>query len=157
MLKKLARFAPPGFPLREERIFYNVALIAAVLWSLTALAGIFTAASCFPFTGVMPPFTVCMESRMVLFWVPVGVSLIYIPVHYFYYYSRSRSINLMRRLPDRGLLLRQCVTLPLWGILFTVLLTAVILGIYYGIYLIAAPRGLTPAGQWREIWRAFYA
>ncbi len=156
-MDKLRRMAPPGFPLREETVLFRAAFVIAFLWSLTYFFRLHSALFWIPLDKTMPTFSQLMEGRMFLFWAPVLVALGYTFAHYASYYHRSRSIYLMRRLPDRGLLLRQCVTLPLLGLLTAVLTVLILLAVYYGVYLLLTPEEYVTAGQWQMIGRAFYA
>ena len=62
--------------------------------------------------------------------------------HYLYHYQGSRSIYLMRPLPDRWELLRRCIALPLCGALAALLTGLLITLLWAGIYLLATPREL---------------
>ena len=66
----------------------------------------------------------------------------YLVFHYLYHYQGSRSIYLMRRLPDRWELLRRCIALPLCGALAALLTGLLITLLWAGIYLLATPREL---------------
>lgn len=157
MMDKLRRMVPPGFPLREEVVFFRAALVVAFLWSLTYFSRLHSALFWIPLHKTMPTFSQLMEGRMFLFWAPILVELGYLFAHYASYYHRSRSIYLMRRLPNRGLLLSQCVTLPLLGLLTAALTALILMLIYYGVYLHFTPEEYVTAGQWQMIGRAFYA
>lgn len=68
--------------------------------------------------------------------------------HWFYHYQGSKSIYLMRRLPQRWELLRRCAALPALGAaacLFTALL---LLALYCAIYLLFTPDGYLPLQPW---------
>ena len=73
---------------------------------------------------------------------------------YFYFYHRqeSRSIYLMRRLPDRWELHRRCLTAPLAGIVFYAAATFTLILITFAIYMWATPAECLTAGQWGKIW-----
>ena len=79
---------------------------------------------------------------------PMLIAMLLAPVqvllHYLYYRRGSMSIYLMRRLPDRGLLHRQCWTLPLLGLALTITITLILLGIYLLIYIYATPAACLP-------------
>lgn len=67
----------------------------------------------------------------------------------------SRSIYLMRRLPDRWELARRCLTIPLVLILGAVVLTVVLLALYYAIYLWGTPAQCLRSGQLEKLWANF--
>ena len=74
------------------------------------------------------------------FYIPFVLFLAAMVIyHYFYYRRETKSIYLMRRLPQRGVLFKSCVKGPLLGLgIGTVALAALYL-LYYGIYLLAVP------------------
>ena len=74
-----------------------------------------------------------------LLFLPFWVGL-----HYAHYYRGSKSIYLMRRLPDRTLLHRQCWTLPLLALGLTLLVLVLLPALYYLIYRYATPAQCLP-------------
>ena len=77
-------------------------------------------------------------------------------MHYVYHWKGSRSIYLMRRLPNPWELHRRCLTLPALGIVFFLIFGAAEMFIMYGIYLLAAPDGTVAPDQFEkliELWR----
>lgn len=60
--------------------------------------------------------------------------------HYLCHYRGSRSIYLMRRLPDRWELHCRCLALPALGLALSVLIPAVLVVIYFCIYQFGTPR-----------------
>ena len=76
--------------------------------------------------------------------------------HYCYHYQDSRSIYLMRRLPNRRELWRRCLGLPLLGVAACGVLSAAHVLVFYAIYHYAAsPQCLQP-GQWRMLWESLF-
>lgn len=76
---------------------------------------------------------------------------------YFYslHFQGSKSIYTMRRLPKRGELLRRCITVPLLMMAVCFALIPVLRIVYYGIYVLATPRGHLLPGQWQLLWEGF--
>lgn len=64
--------------------------------------------------------------------------------HYFYYCRETKSIYLMRRLPQRGVLFKSCVKGPLLGLGIGAASVAVLYLLYYGIYLLVIPAECLP-------------
>lgn len=64
--------------------------------------------------------------------------------HYFYYCQETKSIYLMRRLPQRGVLFKSCVKGPLLGLGIGAAALAVLYLLYYGIYLLVIPAQCLP-------------
>lgn len=78
-------------------------------------------------------------------WVPALVFFIALPLlHYGYYYGGTRSIYVMRRLPQRGTVLRSCVLGPALGIGIAIMTAAVLYVLYYGIYCLGVPPECAP-------------
>ena len=73
--------------------------------------------------------------------------------HYVYHRIGSRSIYLMRRLPDRSELHRRCLALPAAGIVCCVCAAFLLLCIYYWIYIAMTPAQCLVPGQWQALWR----
>lgn len=64
--------------------------------------------------------------------------------HYFYYRRETKSIYLMRRLPQRGVLFKSCVKGPLLGLGIGAMALAGLYLLYYGIYLLVIPAECLP-------------
>lgn len=73
--------------------------------------------------------------------------------HYFYHRIGSRSIYLMRRLPDKSELHRRCLALPAGGIVCCACAGFLLLCIYYWIYIAMTPEQCLVPGQWQALWR----
>ncbi len=73
--------------------------------------------------------------------------------HYIYHRIGSRSIYLMRRLPDRFELHRRCLALPAAGIVLCAIACFLLLCIYYWIYIAMTPEQCLAPGQWQALWR----
>lgn len=69
--------------------------------------------------------------------------------HYMTYRQGSMSIYLMRRLPDRTLIHRQCWTVPLLGLFLCAVTALLLLGCCHLIYLYRTPEVCLPAGYRR--------
>ena len=71
------------------------------------------------------------------------------------FYRESKSIYLMRRVPDRWELPRRCAALPLLALAIGAVLTALCIGLCNLIYFKATPGQCIPAGEHFIFWRAF--
>ena len=81
-----------------------------------------------------------LDGFLLFYMVMLGL-MVY---HYLYYYQDSKSIYLMRRLPDRWEMHRRNVVLPLAAIVIGFLTEMVVLLLYYGIYVICTPTQCMP-------------
>ena len=76
-------------------------------------------------------------------WLPAFVFLLVLPLfHSFYYYKETKSIYIMRRLPESGVTFKSCVQAP---VLFAVLGLGTALFVYvlyFGIYMLSVPASM---------------
>lgn len=165
-MERIARWAPPGLNYKKELQSFFAALSASLIWSMGCILRIFDArynlyerqgsASVLRQGAAMPAF------RSLWRGAPVGFQLLALVMpamalwHYLYHYRETRSIYLMRRLPDPWVLHRRCLTLPAAGLLICGLAALCQLFICYGIYLLAAPEGCLPSGQGQSLWIAYW-
>jgi len=158
------KHVPPGVKAEIEKRFFLIGLPVALLFSLGFFSRLKEALSgLYGFYGgryvllpeaMLPPFHVLMDKALMGFWLLILCSFVLILYHYLYYFQGSRSIYLMRRLPDRFALLRSCVSLPLSAALFVLLTVLLVNLLYFLIYLAMGPAGHVPPGQWHTLWRA---
>lgn len=151
----LSRYAPAGFPVRQEiRIFFT-SLGISVFYSfgfliryLKARAGLFDTT----FTGQkvllpgvkMPPMTSLIHDAFAGFILIGILALCGIIYHYLFHKQGSKSIYLMRRLPNSMELHKRCFTLPLLGMVISILTVLLLFLLYYGIYYIFTPGACLP-------------
>lgn len=163
MKTDLSRYTPPGFDSRYELRLFLAGTALATLHSLSFLSRFANAKShlygqmgteryLLP-GAVMPDFHILLGNALTgflvlaLFWVPVFVT-----VHYTYHWQDSKSVYLMRRLPNRWEFHRRCLTLPLSVALLCLAVAAILLLVYYGIYMAATPEECLTPRQWQKIW-----
>ncbi len=163
---RLSHLVPPGTGLKEQLTLFFAALAVCVLFSLWFLARLRTARAGLFYPddvgrpteylrpGAMMPFFdqvmgVCLTPLRLLPLAAAGLA-----VWYFFSYRMggSRADYLMRRLPRRGTMARQCLTVPVWLALGSLAVREVLTLVYFFIYLKAAPAGTLPAAPWTMIW-----
>jgi hypothetical protein len=150
MKHDLSEYFPVGIERRRElkRLLY--AALAALLYSmgfLVRLAGahgeLYTelrdGTRVLISGAVAEDFARLLRGSMIGFWVMAGAALLWASYFYGYHYQDSRSIYLMRRLPQRGELHRRCLTFPLASALALLLLGAATTAAYYLIYVCVMP------------------
>lgn len=87
----------------------------------------------------MPSFGEMIENRYYLF-IMIALFMAALAIYnYKYHFQSSKSIYLMRRLPDKGDLARRCLTLPLLGILTCIILAVIVTGLCYWVYMTNTP------------------
>lgn len=87
----------------------------------------------------MPSFAEMMDSRYYLFLVAALIMAVLAVQNYRYHLQGSKSIYLMRRLPDQKDFARRCLTLPAMGILAIIFSAAILTGLCYCSYIINTP------------------
>ncbi len=100
----------------------------------------------------MPDYIDILGSSLIGFFIISLASVGLLGYHYLYHYQDSKSIYLMRRLPNRFELLKRCISLPVAIILTSLVISFLLLLIYYVIYLIATPDICLTPNQWQKIW-----
>ena len=97
--------------------------------------------------AVMTDFCELMPGLMAGFGVVAACMAVLAVYHYFYHYQGSRSIDLMRRLPNRWELWRRCLALPAAAALASGLLALVLTAVYYAVYALCTPAACLTPGQ----------
>lgn len=166
-MKKLdfSRYAPLGMNLTA---FKNILIwggIAAVFWSFTFVAKLMDSFSSLFRTirgnkvlrdgAIMPDFAELMKFALIGFLVIAVVMVVFIVYNYAYHRQGSKSIYLMRRLPNRLELHKRCIALPAAAVLLCIVAAFIMLCIYYWIYMAITPEECLTPGQWQKIWRIY--
>ena len=150
MRKRWDRLVPPGMNGRREAGQLAAGLTAALVWSAAAFL--------VPFLqdyerlmwvrAAFDPFDRLLRSALVPFALIAGWMLAMALVHILSHYQESRSIYLMRRLPDRWELWRRCLALPLAGLAIALVLALGLSVLYFWLYQTYALINLESQGRW---------
>ncbi|MEA5012086.1 MAG: hypothetical protein VB100_10255 [Angelakisella sp.] len=159
----LSRYAPPGINLRQEKSFFYTGIICAAIYSLGFIFRYSNARSnlyewqagkrVLISNAKIEDFTVLLDKALFGFLVLSMCMLALIAYHYAYYRQGSKSIYLMRRLPDGKLLHRQCISLPFAAVCICLISMALLFLVYFVIYMVFTPQACLDAEQWQKIWR----
>lgn len=98
----------------------------------------------------MEGFSLLSEGIFKGFYLGVLLLGILALCHYHYYYQGSKSIYLMKRLPDRKVLLKSCICVPVVLGIFSIILMIVLSLLYFGFYMWVTPEECIRYGQ--QIW-----
>ena len=164
-MNKLERYAPAGIRLDAELKGIAAGLIISALYSLSALLryagcrndlfevrrGVRTLRA----GAVMPDFSEVLGNALLGFLIVAACMAALLVWHYAYHMQGSKSIYLMRRIPQRWELLRRCAALPGLGALACLAAAAALLLLYYLIYTAATPKECLTPGQWQKLWLAW--
>jgi len=145
------RYLPLGLDGINEKRAWIIGMVASLLWSMLFLLRYSNAYSYLYYWNnarterilvegaMMRPFPDLMVGLMTGFWM-LAMYMLGVGVYfYMYHYRDSKSIYLMRRLPDRWELHRRCLTVPVLAAVASLLSSLVLTGIYYGIYILCTP------------------
>lgn len=162
----LRKYAPPGLELKTEGKMLAGGLILSFFFSLSFFLFYSSEYNQLYYWqngpervkvwidhAMMPPFPVILRGTLTGFWITAVVMLSFIAVHYGYHHQGSKSVYLMRRLPDKWERHRRCVTLPVLAAVLVLLCALVTMLLYYGFYMIVTPDRYIPQHQWQKIWR----
>ncbi|MBQ9112175.1 MAG: hypothetical protein IJY08_01180 [Clostridia bacterium] len=99
----------------------------------------------------MPMFWALAEQSFIGFAIAAAVALAFIGYYYASYRMGSRSIYLMRRLPHPWEMHKRALTLPVMGALAMLLLGALTVLVYLGIYMLVTPEAVLTAGAMEQL------
>lgn len=150
-------FAPVGRDVAQDLRLYLAGLGLCVLVSFGYLGSLLTAYDDLMRynTDQMSPFVTVLGNALMGFPILASASLLFVFSYYQMHFGASRSIYLMRRLPDRFSLHRRCLSLPLAMALVSFLLAGVLLLLYYLIYCCVTPAEYLQDGQLRLLWQVW--
>ncbi len=151
---------PPGMNVKQEKLFFGLGMGASFLYSLTfiwryleAYAWLYTyypAKKTYILRegALMEEFPVLMGNALIGFLFVIIGMIGFGIMHYVYFQQGSKSIYLMKRLPDKMELYKRMLTFPLLVFLICAVTAFLLLVFYYGIYIIATPEQCLQPNQW---------
>lgn len=102
--------------------------------------------------AVMPIFSELVENSFWGFSITAICMLFFVIYYYSYYQQGSRSIYLMKRLPNRWELHRRAIVIPLLSSFSAVASAFVLKLIFLVIYLLATPEECLPTSNIYQLW-----
>ncbi|MBO4628038.1 MAG: hypothetical protein J5645_08685 [Lachnospiraceae bacterium] len=102
----------------------------------------------------MPPLSSLVSGRLVWFFVLLISSIMVIIIHYASFYRESRSIYLMKRIPNRAELHVRCLTVPLLAIAIGLIIAYVLFLLFVWCYFRYTPEPCLPEQTVPTFWRA---
>lgn len=161
------RWLPLGIDAKKEVSGFLIVLACAVVFSFGWFFNFFselselyhydykTASYVLLEYKTMPRFPRLLGISMNGFPALAIAVLLRIVYHYMYHRQGSKSIYLMRRLPNRFELHRRCIVLSAVEAGLTLLVGGLLLGIYFLIYITVTPDQCLNTAQWTTVWRLF--
>ncbi len=145
---KTERLFPVGFEWQTELSMFAAALTWSSLWGIIGFYNRLSVAfDHIENGGDMLQFYEVLGNA--IFWFPIAAAfmLVSIALHYAHHQSGSKSIYLMRRLPDRWELHRRCLTVPIAAVIVCAAIAAALFFIFYWSYMLLTPEELLRPGQ----------
>ena len=162
--RELSYYAPVGMELKQEKTVFIVGMIMSSVFSFWVFGIVFSdcleklywknGAQRTVIPGaMMTNFTEIIGEAFFGFKVVAALMIATAVIHYLYHFQESKSIYTMRRLPSVWELHRRCLTLPICGIVISMVTAFLILLICYGFYVGLTPKECMLPGQWQKIWQ----
>ena len=141
MKKELSYYAPPGMELKQEKKVFVIGMALSSLFSFLVFGIGFSDSleklywkngaerTVIP-GAVMTNFVELFGEATIGFKVVFALMIAAAVMHYTYHFFESKSIYTMRRLPSAWELHRRCLTLPICGILISIVTAFLILLIW---------------------------
>ena len=158
----LTKNAPPGVDILTQTNRYFAGLVGTVLWSLGFLFRYSAARNRLFYTdefgrylksgAMMPEFPYLMGSALLGVWVTLLTLAVCMILNYHSFHQGSKSIYLMKRLPDPMELHRRCILLPVLGMAGCLVIRELLVIAYFAVYMLATPEGCLPPDQWQKLW-----
>lgn len=151
---RIRKYAPLGIDLSKEMTIFALAMIAAFIYSLIYIGRYLTNRNqLYEIVGTkkvlidgakMPSFDILFDGSLLGF-VLVGIVMVGLVVyHYYYHRMDSKSIYLMKRLPNKWELHKRCLSLPIVGIVISIITMVLLWAVYFGIYMLFTPQQCFP-------------
>lgn len=163
MKEWIRRNSPPGMSLQSEKNVFVFGMCLATLYSLGFVLSYIKAyedlflKSRYQWVlrenALMPYYVELVQPVLSGFLVLAICMLLFSIYRYSFFYQGSKSIYMMRRLPQRSELFKMCLCVPCAAAAVCVLAAMVLFFVYFGIYMIFTPVACMQSGQWAQIWR----
>lgn len=161
----MKRYSPPGMPVKGDTVTVCVCMIFSVLWSAVSFLEEYFWDRSFLFSTVGDPggfymirymteFHSLTAGKFYPFAVTATVILLFIPFRYAYFFRGSKSVYLIKRLPEKAPLAKRVLVIPLAELLLCGATAFGILLICYAVYMLATPAECLPPDQWKLLWRS---
>lgn len=156
---KLSNLSPTGWNYRLELVWCSVGLVGAALISFVSFAASYynayenlfiyrdpssLAESQIMNGAMMPSFSHLIRFSTAGFILLFAAMIILAFNHYLYHQQGSKSLYLMRRLPDRWELFRRCTGIPILVSVIGLAVMGVMTGSYYFYYIVHTPAQCLP-------------
>ena len=164
MRSNLVKYAPPGYDYSIDKKFYFIGLSIATMYSFSYSIRFtnekndlyryynFNIKELIP-GAVMPDFVDILGNALWGYFILAACLLTLIALRYASYYQHSKSIYLMKRLPNKLDIHRRCLVVPILAAVSCFAIAFLVLLLYFGHYMIFTPNECLTPNQWAKIWR----
>ena len=147
MKSKLDRYFPAGYDPSAELKWALTGWLLSIGWSMRFLINYADTIRTMHFAEeqgrrnafVLSTFPRCIDNCFWGFGIVIIFLIFAVILHYRWHYTGSRSIYLMRRLPNRFELTRRCLMFPVAAIIICLLTMALLYFVYRTIYIHCTP------------------
>ena len=156
----LSRYFPVSANIKKERKTFWILLAIAAAYSLIFFIQLFfareklfdwdykTGMNILRENALMPLYTEVLAESLYGLYALTIASILGIIRNYASFWQGSKSIYLMRRLPDRFELHRRCLSMPIADACITLLVAAILFFLYYAVYIAVTPEQCLIPNQW---------
>lgn len=162
----ISRYAPLGMDMEFERKFFKWGILLSGLYSLKFVLA-YQEARRHLYDGwdsygpigelhseiCISPFFELVDSCFTGYLILAVCMVLFSIYHYLYHYQGSKSIYLMRRLPNGWELHIRCLAVPIFGVCACFITTILLIGIYYLVYILFTPKQCILSNQWHMFWQ----
>lgn len=145
---------PMGIDGKKEFNYIVAAMLVNLLYSMVSYLYILDEAYSTIFINepIMADLKDLLDYPMIGFYVLAIAALGLAVQHYRFHFQSSKSIYLMKRLPDQKDLMRRCLSLPLLMLFLCIITALALVCIDYLIYLAWTPEQYLSPNQWQKLW-----
>ena len=160
--------SPPGMSLSSEAGLFVIGIGASFVYSMTylaryieAYAGLFETdpqihVRSLRAGAVMPYFSDLFGNAWIGFLLLAVLVFFFAPLHFAFYHRETKSIYVMKRLPNRYLLPTQCLSFSVLCAVVSLLCAVLVLLVSILIYWLATPDACIVGGQWTHFFSQLF-
>lgn len=153
----LQPYFPVGMPWQQDIKLILFGYIASVVWSLYcpvqmlwSYQDLFDSGKLIP-SAMMPDFIQLSDNAFLGFGALILAMILLAAANYRYHLTGSKSIYLMRRLPQKNVMLKRCLIVPVAVVLLSLVTAFLLLMTYYWIYCTITPKQCLAPAQWQKL------
>ena len=153
----LEAYFPVGMPWQQDSKLILFGYVASSVWSLYCPVQIYQSYQDLFDSGKLIPevmmadFIQLADNAFLGFGALILAMILLAIANYRSHFKGSKSVYLMRRLPQKYEMLKRCLSVPAAVILLTLATAFLLLMTYYWIYCAVTPKQCLAPGQWQKL------